>query len=225
MVQSRGKEPSENGFVQKVMFQKLPSILPTALVKMSNRRGADQRAVGHHGERDDHVDVAEPLDALFEAEVHGDAGQQGAHEQDRYLKPERGRDAEHPRQRGLHRGQGDAHGHGGTEQQAEDEEHVHAAPEEAVLLFADDHVGGGADAQEGLAADVEHVGDGQGGDEIGAPRVRPPVQQQVGEGPVIGLRAHGRCVLRWLHDVPQGLDDRPEHDRPGHPGTEDHGYP
>ena len=112
-----------------------------------------------------------------------------------------------------------------AKQQAEDEEHVHAAPEEAVLLFADDHVGGGADAQEGLAADVEHVGDGQGGDEIGAPRVRPPVQQQVGEGPVIGLRAHGRCVLRWLHDVPQGLDDRPEHDRPGHPGTEDHGYP
>ena len=36
MVQSRGKEPSETGFVQKVMLQKLPSILPTALVKMSN---------------------------------------------------------------------------------------------------------------------------------------------------------------------------------------------
>ena len=103
--------------------------------------------------------------------------------------------------------------------------HVHAAPEDAVLLPADDHVGGGADTQEGPATDVEHVGDGQGRDEVGAPRIRAPVQQQIGQRPVVGRHAHGLGVLRRRDDVPQGLNDRPEHHRPGHPGTEDHGDP
>ena len=128
-------------------------------------------------------------------------------------------------QGGFHRGQGNAHGHSGAEQQAEDEEHVRGAAERAVCLFAQHNFGGGADAQHGRAADMEHVGDGQGGDEVGAPRVGAPVQQKIGQRPVIGLCGHGFRVLGGNDDVPERLDDGPEHHRSGHTGTENHGDP
>ena len=55
--------------------------------------------------------------------------------------------------------------------------------------------------------------------------VGAPVHEQIGQRPVKGFGAERSGILGRGDDVPQRFDNGPEHDRAGHAGTENHGYP